>query len=95
VQAALHRQASTDLQAQLEYQDRIADFHARLRTFHYPYLFNELRFGSVDFASQPRFSLQAGPARTPAAQLLGLLLIGALAVALGAAAAGRVRPTRG
>ena len=31
VQTALHRQADTDLQAQLAYQDDIAAFHARLR----------------------------------------------------------------
>ena len=56
VQAVLHRQANTDLMAQLAYQDRIADFHARLRAFYYPYLFNDVRFGSQDFAAQPRFS---------------------------------------
>lgn len=56
VQAVLHRQANTDLMAQLAYQDRIADFHARLRAFYYPYLFNDVRFGSQDFAAQPRFN---------------------------------------
>ena len=56
VQAVLHRQANTDLIAQLAYQDRIADFHARLRAFYYPYLFNDVRFGSQDFAAQPRFN---------------------------------------
>ncbi|MBT2304984.1 DUF3526 domain-containing protein [Variovorax paradoxus] len=92
VQAALHRQADTDLQAQLAYQDRIADFHARLRAYYYPYLFNEVRFGPRDFAAQPRFSPSARSAETPVGQLLGLVLMGVLALVLGAAATGRVRP---
>lgn len=92
VQAALHRQADTDLLAQLAYQDRIADFHARLRAFYYPYLFNDVRFGPQDFAAQPRFSPSVQPAQTPFGQLLCLLLMGAAALGLGAAAAGRVRP---
>ena len=91
-QAALHRQADTDLQAQLAYQDRIADFHARLRTYYYPYLFNDVRFGFSDFTAQPRFSPPARSAQTPAGQLLGLGLMGILALALGVAATGRVRP---
>jgi ABC-2 type transport system permease protein len=82
VQAVLHRQADTDLQAQLAYQDRIADFHARLRAYYYPYLFNEVRFGVRDFAAQPRFSPPARSSETPAGQLLGLCV----------AATGRVRP---
>ncbi|MGR4871211.1 DUF3526 domain-containing protein [Variovorax sp. LARHSF232] len=91
VQAALHRQADTDLQAQLAYQDRIADFHARLRAYYYPYLFNEVRFGAGDFAAQPRFSPSSRPAQTPMGQSLALVLIGVVALVSGAAAAGRVR----
>lgn len=94
-QAALHRQASTDLLAQLAYQDRIAEFHARLRAFYYPYLFNDLRFGPQDFDSQPRFSPPSLRAEVPLGQLLGLLLMAAAILALGVAAAGRVRPTAG
>ncbi|RSZ29484.1 DUF3526 domain-containing protein [Variovorax beijingensis] len=92
VQAALHRQADTDLQAQLAYQDRIAEFHARLRAYYYPYLFNEVRFGFRDFAAQPRFSPPARSSETPAGQLLGLGLMAIFALALGVAATGRVRP---
>jgi ABC-2 type transport system permease protein len=92
VQAALHRQADTDLQAQLAYQDRIADFHARLRAYYYPYLFNEVRFGLRDFAAQPRFSPSARSAEKPAGQLLGLGLMAMLGLVLGVAATGRVRP---
>lgn len=90
VQAALHRLADTDLQAQLAYQDLIADFHARLRAFYYPYLFNEVRFGARDFAAQPHFSPPAPSTEIPAGQLLGLVLMGVVAWVLGAAAAGRV-----
>ena len=92
VQAALHRQADTDLQAQLAYQDRIAEFHARLRAYYYPYLFNEVRFGFRDFAAQPRFSPPARSSETPAGQLPGLGLMAMVALMLGVAATGRVRP---
>jgi ABC-2 type transport system permease protein len=95
VQAALHRQADTDLQAQLAYQARITDFHTRLRSFYYPYLFNDVRFGTQDFAAQPQFSPNRQPAHTPIGQLLVLLLLGIAASALGAAAAGRVRAAKG
>lgn len=84
VQAALHRQADTDLQAQLAYQDRIAGFHARLRGFYYPYLFDARRFGASDFAAQPRFESTAPAAPMPVASLGGLLLWGALMLLLGA-----------
>lgn len=92
VQAALHRHADTDLQAQLAYQDRIAGFHAQLRAYYYPYLFDEVRFGPRDFDAQPRFSPPVRSAQTPVVQLLGLVLMGVLALVLGAAATGRVRP---
>ncbi|MCX2864264.1 DUF3526 domain-containing protein [Paucibacter sp. PLA-PC-4] len=95
VQAALHRQADTDLQAQLAYQDRIAEFHAGLRGFYYPYLFNDLRFGSRDFAAQPVFSPPARSPQSPTSQLLALALMGAAALALGVTAAGRLRAMRG
>ncbi|MEP6785151.1 MAG: DUF3526 domain-containing protein [Sphingomonadales bacterium] len=54
-QYALHRLAETDLKAQLAYQDRIRAFHARVRRFYYPYLFEVRPFGSRDFAKRPRF----------------------------------------
>ncbi len=95
VQAALHRQANTDLQAQLAYQDRVADFHARLRAFYYPYLFNEVRFSGQDFAAQPRFRSNTRLTEAPVGQLLGLALMGVVVLVLGAASAGRVRTTRG
>lgn len=72
-QALLHRAADTDLQAQLAYQDRTAAFHTQLRRFYYPYLFNERRFGSADFAQQPLFTAPPQAPVTPGAQLWLLL----------------------
>jgi ABC-2 type transport system permease protein len=55
VQALLTRLARTDLAAQLAYQDRIRDFHRRLRQFYYGYLFRDRPFGKADFARSPTF----------------------------------------
>lgn len=54
-QVVLHRRARTDLEAQLAYQDRIREFHASLRRFYYPYVFNEVPFRAADFAKAPRW----------------------------------------
>ncbi|MFD1033101.1 ABC transporter permease [Sphingomonas hankookensis] len=55
VQALLTRLAHTDLAAQLAYQDRIRDFHRRLRQFYYGYLFRDRPFAKADFARSPTF----------------------------------------
>lgn len=55
VQALLTRLADTDLTAQLAYQDRIRDFHRRLREFYYGYLFTDRPFGKEDFDRAPVF----------------------------------------
>ncbi|MCC2980941.1 DUF3526 domain-containing protein [Sphingomonas sp. IC4-52] len=55
VQALLTRLAKTDLTAQIAYQDRIRDFHRRLREFYYTFLFNDYPFGKEDFARAPVF----------------------------------------
>ena len=95
VQAALHRQAATDLTAQLAYQDAVAAYHAQLRRFFYPYLFNDVRFGEADFAAQPRFTPLPAPTGMPWASLAGLGFIAAVAAGLGARAAGRVKAKDG
>lgn len=82
VQTALHRQAQTDLQAQLAYQDDIADFHARLRQYYYPYLFDERRFTRHDFAAQPRFTASPRPEDAAALSLAGLAAAALVAAAL-------------
>ena len=56
VQLLLARMAGTDLEAQLAYQDRVRAYHAELRRFYYPYLFNEAPFGKADFARAPQFA---------------------------------------
>ncbi len=91
-QAALHRLADTDLQAQLAYQDRIADFHARLRRHYYPHLFDERRFGASDFAAQPRFDAPPRPLDLPTLQVLGLGMLGTLLLWVGTRAVRHVRP---
>ncbi|MBS7778032.1 DUF3526 domain-containing protein [Acidovorax sp. CCYZU-2555] len=74
-QSVLHRAADTDLQAQLAYQDRTAAFHAQVRNFFYPYLFNERRFGKQDFAQLPQFAAPSPAAVTFGAQLWVLLAL--------------------
>jgi ABC-2 type transport system permease protein len=60
VEALLTRMAATDLAAQLAYQDRIRDFHRRLREFYYGYLFTDRPFGKDDFTRAPRFEAAGG-----------------------------------
>ncbi len=55
VQTLLTRLAQTDLAAQLAYQDRIRDFHRRLREFYYGYMFYDRPFAKADFAKAPEF----------------------------------------
>lgn len=81
VQTVLHRVASTDLHAQLDYQDEVANFHKQLRLFYYPYLFNEVRFEAKDFEQLPRFQSNGADKRRPDASLLALALV-ALAATL-------------
>ena len=89
VQVALHRLAATDPQAQMAYLDRIRDFHAELRRFYYPYLFNERPFDRADFARAPAFRPRPDGATWP-----GSLLAGVVLVTLLAGAAGLLRPSR-
>ena len=55
LQSVIHRLANTDLHAQLAYQDRIRAFHTALRTFYYPYIFNDRPFRRADFDRAPRW----------------------------------------
>jgi ABC-2 type transport system permease protein len=84
LQAVLHRAAGTDLLAQLAYQDAITAFHARLRSFYYPYLFDEVRFAPQDLTRLPQFEPPTTAPRVPAVPLLVLALLGALMWLLGA-----------
>jgi ABC-2 type transport system permease protein len=66
LQRALHRLAGTDVRAQLEYLDRVRAYHAELRGFYYPYLFDERPFGPADWERLPRWPAPP-PTRTPPA----------------------------
>lgn len=82
VQNLLHGVAGTDLVAQLDYQDAIARFHRRLRTFYYPYLFNDTAFGPEDFARQPVYEPAPPQPASPGGSLPAVILA-AIAVAAG------------
>lgn len=83
-QVLLHRLADTDLAAQFAYQDSIAAFHARLRHFYYPYLFDDQPFTLADFGRLPGYRARASTASWPAAPMIALIGIAAVALALGA-----------
>jgi ABC-2 type transport system permease protein len=91
LQAVLHRIAGTDLGAQLAYQDAITAFHTRLREHHYPYLFDERRYGMDDFARLPRYAPPPARPHVPVGSLLALAALGGALLLAGARAAGRVQ----
>lgn len=83
VQVLLHRLADSDLAAQLAYQERIGEFHARLRRFFYPYLFQERAMTVEDIRKLPVYqngetggALAVGQVIALAALALAMLLIG-------------------
>jgi ABC-2 type transport system permease protein len=94
LQVLLHRLAGTDLEAQLAYQDRVAAFHAELRKFYYPYIFNEKKFGPADFAATPAFKPIAAAPQLPLLPAFGLAALAALAGWLGLNAVRRVAVNR-
>ncbi len=55
VQRALQRAAGTDVQASLAYDARIRAFHAELRHFYYPFLFNEEPYRLEALRDLPQF----------------------------------------
>ena len=55
VQRAMQQAARTDVTAALEYDQRIRDYHASLRRFYYPRLFEERAFHAEDLAGAPSF----------------------------------------
>jgi ABC-2 type transport system permease protein len=80
-QAALHRLAGTDLEAQIKYQDRVAKFHAELRHFYYPFVFKEQSFGMQEFQRMPMFKPEHSGG-TLLSGLLGALGLAALSMIL-------------
>lgn len=82
-QVMLHRLADTDLTAQLSYQDSIAAFHARVRNFHYPYLFADRPSTRADFDRLPVYQPRTATASWPPSSMIALLVIAAIALAIG------------
>jgi len=75
VQVLLHRLAASDLQAQLAYQERIGEFHTRLRKFFYPYLFLERGFKRADLEKMPVYESRATGGALALGQLAALALL--------------------
>jgi len=82
-QAILHRIAGTDLPAQLAYQDRIAAFHERIRTFYYGYLFRDRPFRQEDYAKRPVFVGHSVATATPWSAIAAMVVLAWLVLALG------------
>jgi len=56
VQRALQALAGTDVRASLAYDQRIRDFHAQLRGYYYPFLFNEEPWRLENLRDLPQFA---------------------------------------
>lgn len=54
-QRYLTRMANTDALAALEYEQKIRDFHQRLRQFYYPFLFTKNKFEKKNLKNIPKF----------------------------------------
>ncbi|MDG6080180.1 DUF3526 domain-containing protein [Erythrobacter litoralis] len=80
----LHRIADTDILGQLAYQDSIAAYHAGLRQFYYPYLFNDRMFTRGDFAQIPRYETRSGTGSLEIASLIALIILTMLVLVAGA-----------
>jgi len=89
-QLALAARAGTDLDAHLDYLDRVRAFHGGLRRHFYPLFFAEATVTPADYATFPRYEA-VPPARTTLPPLWPLL---ALAIASLAIAAHRLRHAR-
>lgn len=76
-QLLAHRLADTDLDAHLAYLDEVGTFHAQLRRYYYPFVFQERPFGQKEFQQLPRFQSRT-PSGSLSAELLGALVIGTL-----------------
>lgn len=82
-QTLIHRMADTDLEAHLAYQESITAFHERLKTFYYPYMFEERPFDRQDFAALPTYVARGGTGSLPRLPLLALGVLGLIAIGAG------------
>jgi ABC-2 type transport system permease protein len=94
VQVALHRLADTDPHAQMAYLDHIRSYHAELRHFYYPYIFDEAPFDRDDFARAPGFRARAEGSSWPGSLVAGLVFVTLLVAALGLLRARRIPEAR-
>ncbi|GGO97156.1 ABC transporter permease [Stakelama pacifica] len=86
----LHRVADTDITAQLAYQDSIAAYHANLRRFYYPYLFNDRVFTRTDFARIPRYEVRSATGTLAFGSLIALAMLALLLLLAGGARLARI-----
>ena len=85
----LHRIADTDIDGQIAYQSSIADYHAGLRQFYYPYLFEDRVFTQDDFAQIPRYEARNPQGTVPILPLIGLGALSVLMLIAGSMRIGR------
>lgn len=86
-QLSFNALAGTDLPAHLAFQQSATRYHAALRAFYYPFLFNKVPFTHADYARLPTHSFtspsDAGAARAGLGQLLlSTVVVYALGLAL-------------
>ncbi|MEM6899279.1 MAG: DUF3526 domain-containing protein [Pseudomonadota bacterium] len=55
MQRTMERLAGTDMQASLLYEQRVRDFHASLRSFYYPLLFQNAEYDQEEFSALPEY----------------------------------------
>ncbi|QDH69893.1 ABC transporter permease [Marilutibacter alkalisoli] len=79
VQVTMQRLANTDLEAQLRYREQIVAFHAALRRYFYPYLFNEVPFRTKDVDAMPGFTPAPASGLADRQSLVVLLVLAMLA----------------
>lgn len=91
VQAALHRQAATDLPALLEQQDAVTAFHTQLRSFFYPHLFADKPFDAGALGALPHFAAVPPATQGWGPSLVALAVLAALALVAGGLATRRLR----
>lgn len=81
-QVALQGLANTNLQAQLRYRERIAEFHAALRRYFYPYMFKEIPFRMTDVEAMPRYAAPAVSGTVSASSIAALIALAVFASVL-------------
>nr|WP_145551056.1 DUF3526 domain-containing protein [Variovorax boronicumulans] len=91
VQAALHRQAATDLPALLAQQDAVTAFHTQLRGYFYPHLFADKPFDANAIGALPRFAAVPPATQGWGPSLAALAVLAALALVAGGLATRRLQ----